>query len=457
MNRTFVKIAGNGGAVFALWTTLVCPAAAQVVAGQPGTARGLLGDGGGATGSPTLALTIDLNSGYDDIVLPASEASVDEFVPLQSGYASTAAAGLRYQVGTVARHVLGLGSGSISQQQIASGLPSYRLVQGQGSLEAATNVGRRSGVSVAVGTSYEPTYLFGAFDSLGQNVPEQNPLEPTTTPTADPTFTLTAQRWLASRAGGRAHHNWTSRQRMNLGYEGTWVRPVSGLGFESQSYSTSLDHTWRPKPTTGVDFSYRYQRNAQTFEVGAEQLFSTHTAETRLRYERRLSPRRSASFMVGGGLVKIGAAGSSDRGPLQFYSPTISGAIRVGLVSAWGVSLSVRRDVTVLYGLSAEPFESDAATLGVDGSVKRRLWMGVTGGYTQGRNRLARAGDYEQRMLNAQLRYAFGAHVGVVVLYSYSKHELRNVAVAPSGFPAEFGRNSVRVGLTMWLPLYGSF
>ena len=169
-----------------------------------------------------------------------------------------------------------------------------------------------------------------------------------------------------------------------------------------------------------------------------------------------LSATIGAQAQMSDGVIKIGVDVPSDGAPLQFYSPTISGAVRVGLVSTWGVSLSARRDVSVLNGLSAEPFESDAAIVAVDGSVKRRLLMSVTGGYTQGRS-LARGGDYEQRMLDAQLRYAFGAHVGVVVLYSYSKHELRNVAIAPSGFPAEFGRNSVRVGLTMWLPLYGSF
>ena len=60
-------------------------------------------------------------------------------------------------------------------------------------------------------------------------------------------------------------------------------------------------------------------------------------------------------------------------------------------------------------------------------------------------------------MVNAQVSYGFGARVGLVAAYAYRTHAFRDLAEAPSSFPAEYGRHSVRVGLTMWLPLYGSY
>ena len=67
------------------------------------------------------------------------------------------------------------------------------------------------------------------------------------------------------------------------------------------------------------------------------------------------------------------------------------------------------------------------------------------------------SGDYNQTMVNAQASYGFGARVGLVAAYAYRTHGFRDLAEAPSSFPAEYGRHSVRVGLTMWLPLYGSY
>jgi hypothetical protein len=121
------------------------------------------------------------------------------------------------------------------------------------------------------------------------------------------------------------------------------------------------------------------------------------------------------------------------------------------------VSLSARRDITVLNGLSSAPFSSDAAMLTLDGTAWRRLSIGITGGYSQGRALGSQAGDYDQTLLNTQLQYGFSSRVGLTVGYAYNQNHLRDVTDAPSSFPARHGRHSVRIGLTMWLPLYGTF
>jgi hypothetical protein len=41
--------------------------------------------------------------------------------------------------------------------------------------------------------------------------------------------------------------------------------------------------------------------------------------------------------------------------------------------------------------------------------------------------------------------------------YSYYNHRLRDLTNIPVGFPNRFNRNAVNVGVTIWLPLYGSF
>ena len=442
-----------------LSTGLVRTATAQLAPPSPGSARGLFGGGPTGPDSPGLTLTIDVDGGYDDYddYTTSDAAGDDQYQPFQSGYVATAGASLRYQRGSIDRFLLGIGSGSVSQQQVAPGESFYQLLRGDASVQAATRLGGRSGLTVAGGAGYEPTYLFGAFDSLDNNGGIENPLEVTAPPTADPAISLTAQRWLTNRASAGVHRNLTSRQRVDLSYAGLWVQPISGPGYESQTHSVNVIHSWAAFPASGFEFAYRFNHNAQTLEEAAERPVDTHTMEGQYRHERRLSTDRSISFMVGGGVIGLGSRTPGEGAFIEHVLPTASGSVELRFVPTWAVSLAARHDVTVLDGLSAEPFASDAATRTFTGTTGQRLAFAVTGGYSQGRAFGSAAGDYDQMIVDGQVTYGFGSRVGVFAGYAYNTHTLRDVTVGPSSFPAQSSRHSVRVGLTMWLPLYGSF
>ncbi len=457
---------GTLGLVVAI-TAAAAPARAQIVDSPPGAIKGLFGVGSGPNSSP-ISLTIDLDGGYDENVLPDDTASgesgtggtgprAEELVAFTSGYVSTAAATLTMKRGTADRYLLAAGSGAISQQQAAKGSPFYRLRRSEGSLQAATGLGRRAGVSLGVQASYEPTFAFGTFDSLERNSGFENPIETTVSPTADLTLTLTPQQWFARRVEGGLYRNATSRQRTRLDYSGFWFRPVSGPGFESRTDSASLTHRWNASPTRGLELIYRYDRNTQSFDGLAEPAVNFQTAEGRYQFQRRLTPRRTVGFMFGGGVVAVGGGAPGEGRSGQQLLPLVSGSLRLNFVPDWGVALSARHDVSILNGLSADAFESDAVTLTVEGQAWGRVAMGVTGGYAVGRASLSNTGQFDQTVVNARVRYAFGPRVGLVVGYVYTDQVFRDVVSARSAFPARLGRNSVRVGLTMWLPLFGSF
>jgi hypothetical protein len=46
---------------------------------------------------------------------------------------------------------------------------------------------------------------------------------------------------------------------------------------------------------------------------------------------------------------------------------------------------------------------------------------------------------------------------GIFVGYSRYDHRLRDLIGSPDTIATQFGRQSVRAGLTIWLPLYGAF
>lgn len=435
---------------------LVCPAAAQVMQGPAGASRGVFGSSGG-TSAPSLSLTVDFDGGYDAVDVPESEDGADRFQPLQSGWGGTTATSLRFQSGRPDQFMLVQGAGSFSRQQISSGVQAVDILQGNTSAQGAFRLGRRGGATMLGGVAYEPTYVFGAFDSLSGNAdPSASALEATPSATGDPAVTLTSQRWLTKRAGGGAYYNWTARQRMTLGYEGLWIAPVSGPGFRSSAHATTLNHVWRPRSTTDFELALRHERTPQVSEQGLEQRLGTVTAESRVRYTRRLSPSRTLSFMGGVGAVRIDASASPNRAAFVATSPALSGTARLD-VRAWALSFSARHDITVLNGLSPEPFRSTAATASIDGMAWRRLLLSLTGGYVRGLTLQGRDGSFDQRLVNALMRLALGTHTGIVVQYGYNDHAFRDVPVASPTLPLEFGRNSIRVGLTIWLPVYGSF
>jgi len=441
-----------------LTTALVCPAAGQVIQTAPGTTRGVFGTSGAtATGAPVFAVTVDLDGGYDSNSITDDPDAPTQFFAFQSGFVSSAAASARFQVGTETRYLLGIASSGINQQQVARNSRFYRQWRSAGSLQAATTLGRRAGLTANAGVSYDPTFVFSAFDAIDRNGGEENPLVEEGFPPADATLSITPQRWLTNRVGASLFRNWTSRQRMTLQYDGLWLRPTEGEGVESNTNSASLTHLWSPSPTTGLELVYRLDRWTLTQGGTSAAPINAHTTEARLRHERRLSPNRSISFMMGGGAIAVEDPLQSDSGLLDQVSPTMSGMVQLNFQPTWAVSLGARRDITVLGGLSAEPFVSNAVTLGLEATPTRRLSGGVTAGFSRGGSQRSAIGGFDQAMVNAQLQYAFGASAGLTIGYGFNDYEFRNVDVAPSAFPSNFSRQSLRVGLTFWLPLYGTF
>ena len=431
------------------------PAATQVVTTAPGVSRGLFGAGSAAPGASDLSLTIDLTGGHEGIDTPTTDTG-GALGPLQSGYLGEAGGLLRYGKGRGDTFLLVTGNGSATQQQIATDLPSFRLYRGGGSVEGGTRLGRRSGLTIAANAAYEPTYAFGVFSQLDRAPSVDSPIDATPLPTEDAPLSVTRQRWLSSGAGAGAFHNWTSRQRMSARWETYRIRPIEGPGFEINRNTAALYHVWNVRQTVRLDASYRFDDIPQRAENTIRPV-RTQTLEARARFEHRINPGRSVALQLGGGAVEVRTARFEADPGVQQVSPVASASITADLARTWHVGVSGRHDVTVLNGLSPEPFRTDEGLLSLDGTVGRRLWLATTGGVSRGRARRAGLGDFDLVMFNAQLLYGLGPRFALLARYAYNDHEFRNVSVAPTSFPLRFTRNSLRVGVTLWLPLYGTF
>ncbi len=431
---------------------IVSPAVAQVVERPPRVLGGLFGGHQPRDPNRTsqeLTLTFNVGSGYDENLGPGGqELPVGTFSPLESGFGTTGGGEIRYWRGRASRFLEASGRGYFNQTS-AGDSP---LGGGVAGLRGETNLGRRSGLNLNAGVSYEPTLLFSALGSLLQ------PTEGIVVPDGNAPQGLLEQRWLVTQGSAGAYHNWTSRQRMDVLYTNSRREPMNGPGEVSRTQLASVRHRWNPRQNGGFLFSYRFNENQQDSLLFSRLPLRTHFADAGFQVERRLSPSRGILFSFTGGTAytRVHSTGV-DAGRDTFVVPTVSGLARFDLARTWNVSTEARRDVTVLEGLSPEPFATNLVSLHLDGVVSRRTNIGISGVYSRGAALVTNAGKFESAAASAQVQYALARCCGVFASYGYNKHRLLEVVSAPSGYPSRYDRHSVRVGFSFWLPLYGAF
>lgn len=430
------------------------PPAAQVLERPPRSTGGLFGGRRPADPNRTsqeLMLTIDLLGGYDDnLAVEGQDVIGDPFSAPRSGYVGTASAALDYWRGRSSR------SWSTVGRAYANNYSGYAaLTGGDAQADLFLQMGRRASVAAAVTASYHPTFLIGAFGPVVDQV------EGGVVPEAGGTDGVTRQRWFEGQTSANFGMAWNSRHQSTFSHRFSRFRPVgegaSGLGLESRYHEASLAHAWSVSRSNALTVLYRYldQETMHTF-IGVLPLVS-HTLHGGLAFTRRMSATRTIAIALAGGATRSRTISEFERRPYDFVSPSVQASLRVDLGRTWAVSADVHRDVTRLDGLAPQPFVSEVGALRAGGRLGSRFEVAVSGAFSRGLSHQDRFGSFEGLMGAAQMSYSLGSCCSLLAGYSYYRHLLRDVPVALSGFPASYDRNAVRVGLTMALPLYGSF
>ncbi|HMF62319.1 MAG TPA: hypothetical protein VK595_18205, partial [Vicinamibacterales bacterium] len=120
----------------------------------------------------------------------------------------------------------------------------------------------------------------------------------------------------------------------------------------------------------------------------------------------------------------------------------------------WQARLAYNRGAGFAGGFS-EPIFSDALIASVAGFLTRRVDFDSTGGFSVGAVGLNSSSDNSFRTYNAtaRLRVAINPVLAIFGEYLYYYYDLGKTVVTPVEVPSTLDRNSVRVGLTLWLPL----
>jgi hypothetical protein len=220
--------------------------------------------------------------------------------------------------------------------------------------------------------------------------------------------------------------------------------------------TAAADHLWKFNRTTGVTALYEYTDQRLLQETGLARPTRTHRGEVGLSMLRSLSRNRALSWTVGGGATHTEAISSTLLTPYSFVAPSGSASVRLDLNRTWGVSADYRRSVTMLDGVVFDTFLTDALSTTVGGDVGGGVSVAVSSALAIGQAQKSDNASYDSVMGTAQLEYEVADWCTVVSSYTYYHHHLRDAQAVASGFPMLFDRNSIRVGLSINLPIYGN-
>ena len=439
-------------------TLVVCASAVTVEAqtAQPRPSRPIRGLFGGSSQPPDpnrtrseLTLTGSILGGYDDYILPGGPTGPVDPDEVQNGYTGVADFALRYFYGRTVRSFAANLRGFANTYSDIGVDPSIGSAL---NLDALTNLGRRNSLHATQSMTYEPSLVLGAFGSL------QGAVEADVLPESGAGSGIVSQRSWASNTTLALSRRWTPRHTTSL--QGGYAKRtyLDALGFDSSTYNAGTEHSWALTRTTNLEGQYEYSDSRVEDDEGRTMPLSDHTVEASISYRRRLTPTRQLQLTGGGGASYVNSQQSFDREPVAYWTPAGHASVRLDVGRTWAIAGDYRRSVEVLQGVTIESFATDAASVRTDGSLGSRFDVALSTAFSNGASGAGQSnGTFSSYGGSAQLRLALARSWAVTVAYDYYYYKLDGIADLPAEVPRQFDRNAVRIGLSMWFPLRGTF
>lgn len=402
--------------------------------------------------SQSFESTFDVGGGYDRDPNVLLFTQGEDAPDLTRWYAGSAAATARYRAGSVRRNIDVRGRTYMNYQSNAGD----SLIGGEGIVNGVARFGQRrqNELTTELQSSYEPGWVFGAFGPSLAAGPETPAIG------VAPPFGVFEQRWLIMSGNANYRHTWTPRHITTLGYDNRRLRPIEGGGLESDWQVATLEQSWALSPRFSLLGTYRFDTNVQRDDDSTVQIEPVRyqTFDGGVRYERRFSPVRRYSVSFRAGVTRLFESASTSGS--NAAHPSLTGTAEFVPSRRFSLSAEYTRGVMVLAGVSAIPVVNDTAELSVNGTPTRRLRYSLFASAARAVFLTPdpdRSNQTDVLGTSAELRYAFSNWAAAFTTYGFYHHRIRDAQLTASGFPSRYDRHSLRVGITLWVPLYGTF
>jgi hypothetical protein len=255
----------------------------------------------------------------------------------------------------------------------------------------------------------------------------------------------------------------TSRSNvMNFNYRyGARRYPESAdLPGDADTHGASASISRSLSRRASVRGSYGFSRGEYQ-DAGGTRPLTQHTVAGGPQFEKVFSRTRrlQLSAAVGANYTKTLSSLALNRELVDYWTPYGETSLQFDASRAWDLNLHYRRGTTVMPEVTTESFVTDAVSLGAGGVVGSRLEVDLSAGISNGTTAAAAGGQAGNRTFvwTSQFRWAFSRSIAASVDYNYYDYKFTGTTDLPTGFPASLSRNTVRVGVTFWLPLVGNY
>jgi hypothetical protein len=165
------------------------------------------------------------------------------------------------------------------------------------------------------------------------------------------------------------------------------------------------------------------------------------------------------SLSGGGGATYIDVVDNVTGNVSAYWTPSAYATARIDIGRSWNLAADARRGVTVLQGITPDPFVGYTGLLSVGGYFSRSIEGVFSGGYSNGvtgQDPIFGVGRYDNYSGTAQLRFRLSRFWSTIVNVNHYEYRL-NSGASRGGLTSERNQNSVQVGVSWSVPLIGTY
>ena len=393
-----------------------------------------------ATASQLFDVMFSVDEGYDTNVLARDTAGSGPGVGLD-GLFTSLTADLRYAAqGRRAQMALNTGTNWRYFQEFGE-LAALGHYLGVG---ASVSLGPRTTLTANEAVSYTPPYLLNLFPSavspvLGNVIP---PAPGYAALTDLRTFNSATDVMLIRRVGRRATLEFNSAYR--------WIT-MSGVSARSDLTTYEAGAHWRQPINRDLALRLGYTHRAAQYSSGRNPL--THDIGIGAEYDRPLGRDRRTKlrFSMGTSMIEAPPPQRPEAVSVKQFHAVGDVLLTHQIRRTWSARVGYRRGAQFVEELSAPVF-NDGIRVSADGFVNRRTDVNATVAYSSGKT-YSTGATFDTYTATARARIAANRGFAGFIEYVYYFYRFDGGLQLVTGAPPELSRNSVKVGLSFWLPL----
>jgi hypothetical protein len=179
-----------------------------------------------------------------------------------------------------------------------------------------------------------------------------------------------------------------------------------------------------------------------------------HDIDIGVDYHRPLSLSRRTHFDFGVGSAIVNVPQLPGVPARRQFGLLGNALLSHDMGRTWRARLAYNRGAGFPGGFSQAVF-SDALTASLEGFLSRRVDFSTNGRFSSGSlaSTSQAAAGFNQYSASARLRSAITPVLALFGEYAYYHYDLGAAVATAPGVPPQLQRNTVRAGLTVWLPL----